>query len=138
MSSMKMKLIEEILNHMDKSQGMDLKGMVDKSKEPLEEALESPEEAALEGDEKPKGLSVEKISILGKPDHKIDEVASNDDAKELEKKGSIGSQINYPGMPKPKSKPTAMNDALGDSDELSEHDEMSDDELKELLNKYMG
>ncbi len=138
MNAMKMKLIEEILSHMDNSQGMDLKGLMDeahKPKEgsPLEEALESPEEGAMEGD-KPKGLSVEKVSILGKPD---DDVASNEKDKTehtFPGGGTLGTRIGYPGSPKPKPMPktTAMADPSG------EHEEMSDDELKELLNKYMG
>jgi hypothetical protein len=120
MNALKLKILNELMDHLGESQGGDLKSLLDESKKP--------KEMEIEGD--PKGLKVESVEIMGKPE---DEVAANE---QKEKGDSLGSLIGYPGEPNPKHplpkplKPTAMNES-GD-------EEMSDDELKELLKQYMG
>jgi hypothetical protein len=95
--------LNEALSHLDDSQAGDLKSMLDDSKKPSmiegsqdEEGSESPSDEAME-DGKPKGLSIEKIDVLGKPG-----VGDSSDSK-------------LPG-----------------------EDEMSDDELNELLKKHLS
>lgn len=116
MNPLKLKLVEELMHHLGGSQGREFKGMLDASKmpkegSPLEEALESPKEEALE-DGKPKGISVEKVSIMGKP------------AKAAHMMG--GDEKMAP--------PAEMTPKDGGQAE----DEMSDDELRELLSKLGG
>ena len=99
MNALKMKLVEELMSHLSSSQGNDLKSLLDKSKAPMEE--EMPEEMM----DKPKGISVEKVSVMGKPkgfDEKADEAIESMD-----------------GEPK--------------EDLMPGETEMSDDELEELL-----
>jgi hypothetical protein len=98
--------LNETLSHLDESQGHDLKSLLEKENmpkmeegSPEEEASESPDEAMSEGD-KPKGLSIEKVEVLGKPKAGMSEDESND---------------KLPG-----------------------EEEMSDDELNELLKKHLS
>lgn len=121
MNPIKMKLLDELLGHLNSSQGKDLKDLIDQMKmkemkeKPMDEAMESPEEQMMEdklGTEmhaKPKGISVEKVSIMGKPkmDSNEKEDMAIDDAPE-----------SMPGK-------------------MSDHEEMSDDELEELLKKLV-
>jgi hypothetical protein len=97
--------LNETLSHLDGSQADDLKSMLDSSKmpegSPEEEASESPMEEMKE-DGKPKGLSIEKVEVLGKPNHGV----GADDSESSEK---------LPG-----------------------EEEMSDDELNELLKKHLS
>lgn len=121
MNGLKVKLLDELMDHLGDSQGGELKSMLDESHKPKE------------------GVKVESVEIMGqKPafDQKVDEaLASND----KEKGDSLGSLIGFPGEPKPKNplpkpmmtKPTAMNEGMVE-------DEMTDDELKELLKRHMG
>lgn len=115
-----LQILSDILKHLDNSQGMGLKSLLDnESKEtPADEASESPDQEALEqklglddkDDEdkspmdsmpgmKPKGLSVEKVSVMGK-DPKLA--------------------------------------AMGGDDSGGDDQEMSDDELEELIKKLTG
>lgn len=121
-SGLKQKILDEIMEHIGSSQGNDLKSLLDKSKmpqdmmegSPKEEAMESPMDEKAEMMGKPKGLSVEKVSIMGKPeDSKMNPLSgkSDDLADEL-------------------TKPDDMS-MKGDDDELS------DDELEELLKKLV-
>lgn len=123
MNPLKIKLLSEMLSHLDGSQGMDLKSMMDQEKNetPMDEAMESPDKLAL-GDKlgldkldkpedpmmgKPKGISIEKLSLMG-------------DKKPMMDGGGVGPQ----GM---------MDDKGMDSKGMD--DEMSDDELEELLKR---
>jgi len=127
MNRLKVKLLDELMDHLSDSQGSDLKGLMDESKNPMENEMGE--------DGKPKGLKIESVEIMGKKPE-IEDVALNDNK---EKGDSLGSLIGYPGEPKPKNplpkpmypKPTAMNEGMGE-------DEMTDDELKELLKRHMG
>src|SRR4051812_21511193 len=99
--------LNETLSHLDDSQADDLKSLLDKSKapelkegSPEEEASESPDEEMAE-DGKPKGLSIEKVEVLGKPKNGLDDAGSDDQ--------------KLPG-----------------------EEEMSDDELNELLKKHLS
>ena len=68
-----LKIIEELLKHISDSEGMDLKNLMSKPEEKPEmenvedvvgkEGMEEPEEDEM----KPKGIAVEKVSIMGKP-----------------------------------------------------------------------
>lgn len=123
MNRLKMKVLDELIDHLSDSQGGELKSAWDESRMP------------------PKGVKVESIEVLGKP--KMEEfddrgghlVADNSG----DKKRTVGEIIGYPGFPKPPkeegmkaslSKPTAMLEEMPEG-------EMSDDEFKELMKKYM-
>lgn len=101
------------MKHMDHSQGMDLKSMMDQERNetPMQEAMESPEQQQMEdklGIEKhnPKGIAIEKVSIIGKKPGEMDE-----------------------------NGPTPENGDVGVEEPESGEREMSDDELKELLSQ---
>lgn len=98
------KLLDELRSHLDMSQGMDLKSMLDQSKMGESQVgVENPDEEALETDEnEPKGVSMEKVSLMGKP--------------------------AIPG-----EKESAMEE--DGMDKLPGEEEMSEDELEELLKK---
>lgn len=77
MNPMKLKILEELLSHMDSSSGMDLKSLLDESKKPaeaspLEESGESPQ-AEMDEEGKPKGIAIEKVSVLGKKPGEMDD-----------------------------------------------------------------
>lgn len=97
MDAMKLQLLEEILEHLSSSQGNDLKSLLDESKKP-------PMEMGMDG--KPKGLEVEKVSVMGRPDMDPDEKMKMD------------------------------MDSSDVSQDPGEED-MTDDELQELLGKYL-
>lgn len=112
----KMQIIDEILDFLQNSQGSELKKalMAHEMKEkPGMEASESPAMQAMEdsmGTEmhgKPGGIAVEKLSVMSKP------------------KGDMMDQV-------------AMDDSgMGAPANAGAEDEMSDDELKELLGKLV-
>ncbi len=111
MNSLKMKLLDELMNHLSGMQGMDLKKLMDSEKD--SGAGVGPEDPmADEMGDKPKGLAIEKVSVMGKP--KMDGM---DDAAE--------EASESPEM-------EAMEQKNGGED-----DEMSDEELKELLAKLV-
>lgn len=140
MHALKVKLLDELIHHMKGREGGGLKSLLDESKKPsassllsegspLEEKMESPAEEAHEDSlglgDKPKGISIEKVSVMGKP--KIPGI-------------SMGKhhRIAAPG-PKDGDIQALMDKKSGGGvgAEPSEGDsEMSDDELKELLSKY--
>lgn len=93
MNSLKLKLAEELLAHLEKSQGSDLKGLLDQERAP-------------------KALEVEKVSVEADPSIPMDD----DDEVEV----AEAPEIEIEG-------------AGGDMEA-----EMSDDELAELLSKYLG
>ena len=67
MNALKLQLLDELLDHLAASQGGDLKSLLmekpgDKPMTPLTDEPESP---GVDGD--PKGISIEKVSMLGKP-----------------------------------------------------------------------
>jgi hypothetical protein len=121
----KIKLLDELMEHLGDSQGNDLKSMLDESKMPAEGEMELGE------DGKPKGLKIESVEIMGKKPE-IDDVAVADAANDPKKK-TLGETIGYPGFEK--KKPTAMLEE-GMSDMLGEK-ELDDEELAELLSKYV-
>jgi hypothetical protein len=96
MNPLKVKLLEGILGHLDESQGMDLKALLEAQKE--KEVPVMPED---------KGIAVEKVSVMAKPEG------------EEEAMGKAG-----------------MDEVEETPPEMSEP-EMSDEELKELLSKYL-
>jgi hypothetical protein len=103
--SMKEKILEEILDHLNGSQGMDLKKIIDESK------MKSSMEDGMKRKEgeygNPKGLEIEKVSILGNPEKGID-ISNN------------GSKI--------------MKDGING---YNEDEEMTDEELEELLRRQL-
>jgi hypothetical protein len=111
MNSLKVKLLDQLMSHLTDSQGRDLKELLDQSKmpmegSPLEEAMDGPKEALLKGD-KPKGISIEKVEVLGKPKDPT--------------QGQFDEKADQ-----------AIQDATSAGEE-----EMSDDELEELLSQYL-
>lgn len=142
MNGLKIKLLDELMEHMRGRQGGGLKGLLDQSKKsmdplggalgegsPLEEKSESPSEEAMEdkmgmGD-KPKGISIEKVSVMGKP--KIPGISMGRHhriAAPGPKDGDLQSMID---------KKTGGGMGVDPSHDGSE---MSDDELKQLMSKY--
>jgi hypothetical protein len=119
MNHLKMKVLQELLGHLDEMQGMKMKSAYEKEKgmgakpfagkESLEE--EMAEHEMLEG-KKPKGIAVEKVEIMAKPKKAamMDEEEAKEDAPEIE------------ATPK------------GEDQE----DELDDEEMAELLAKYLG
>lgn len=136
MNPLKLKLLEELMEHMKSREAGGLKGMLEASKAPpegtsMEEKMESPEEEALEeamgeGDkDKPKGIEIEKVSLMAKP--KIPGI-------------SMGKhRTMFPG-PKDGDLQALIDKKTGkgmDHESPSEEDsEMTDEELKELMSKY--
>jgi hypothetical protein len=121
MDALKMKLIEEILDHLSDSQGGDLKSLLDDSKKA---SMPSMPDEEMEPDGKPKGISIEKVSVMGKKPS-IDEIASGKDGSDMEEK-----------MESPSEKEAEMKDPMMEAKEGDEP-EMSDDELEEMLKSYL-
>lgn len=117
MYSMKEKLLNEILEHLSKSQGMDLKGLMDEERMPKKNPLASGEDMAMEDDMmpdgKPKGISVEKVSLMAKP-------------KDPMMKDPMEATSDE-----------SMDDAMK-AEAMPGEEEMSDDELEELLRKALS
>lgn len=64
LNPMKMKLLDELLEYLSDSQGNDLKSLAaPKAPDPLE----SPDPLEKLGEHPPKGVAIEKISVMGKP-----------------------------------------------------------------------
>ncbi len=107
---MNIKLLEEAISHLSNSQANELKELLDRSRAPMEDAMDAsklmPGEEEL-GEGKPKGISVEKVSILGKK-------PSMDDKVEEAMKPEMDAKM-VPG-----------------------EEEMTDDELDELLKKSLS
>lgn len=124
-SSLKEKILEEIMGHLDMSSGEDLKALIQKSKAEKEvpevEGMEDQEQAPLAKFGKPKGIEIEKLSVLGKPKMNKSNPLSGKGDQMDELAEDLGGKSKM---------------ALGEgSDEMSP--EMSDDELKELISKYL-
>lgn len=88
MNPLKLKLLEELLEHISGSQGNDLKSLLDESKKPQVEEEVSDSSDPLS--EVPKGLSGEKVEVLEKPEGESkgpslpsDQDMSEDELKEL-------------------------------------------------------
>lgn len=118
----KMKLVQELLDHLDSSQGSDLKDLVSQMKQKALNPV-SPDDSM---DGKPKGIQIESVKLIGK------------------KPGMSGMDDNDPstdaGSDDSSSMPVkdALDEASGlDSGSSGDHDEMSDDELEELLKKLV-
>jgi hypothetical protein len=112
MNSMKLKLLEEILGHLSDSQANDLKSLLDESKNPPIDPLKkmAPEkEGDMDDKGKPKGISIEKVELMGKPRAQLDDLGDRDD----------------------------MEDDLKD-DLPTNEDDMTDDELRELIERHLG
>jgi hypothetical protein len=76
------KRLEEILPKLENIQGQTLKSRLDSLKPPIDE--ESEEEPKVLG--KPKGIAIEKVSILGKPKTVDEEVDDEIDKQDIGKK----------------------------------------------------
>lgn len=77
MNPYRLKALEGLLDYLSGLQGGDLKSLMDGSQkpmegDPIEESMESPKDEMMEDkmgmDGKPKGIAVEKVSLLGKPE----------------------------------------------------------------------
>jgi hypothetical protein len=114
MNAMKLKILNELIDHLSASQGGDLKSMLDESKKPNPLASgDGDDEEGLKdkfgNPIKPKGIAIEKISVMGKPKPDISDIVNK----------------KAPGM--------FPEEPEGADDEK----EMNDDELKELIAKYL-
>jgi len=100
MNPYRLKALEGLLDYLSGMQGSDLKSMLDQpeqSETPEMEASESPEMEAIEKEgpmdgmfDKGKGISVEKVSVMGKPEG--DQAMAEQDAPEMDvAKGSDAS-----------------------------------------------
>ncbi len=148
---LKRQLIEELLEHLDKSQGSDLDEMMNRPSKPGTGTM------AREGssdDEAPMGVEIKKVSILGKDgkeeplpmsgalDSK-EEPESDEDSKLKEELG-LGAGVSPGKMPHGEDLPGAMIADHGTPPGMStgggsggHEEDMSDEELKELLSKYL-
>jgi hypothetical protein len=104
----KKQLVEELLAHLDESQGGDLAGLVEGAK--------------------PKAVSIEKIDVM--PKHPMD--TKVDDAIDHIGKSPLSGDESAEDPAEEASESPAM-EASEDSGE-----QMSDEELKELLQKYLA
>lgn len=109
----KRKLVEELLSHIDTSEGGDLKKLIEQAKAPKD----------VEAFGKPKGVSVENVEVIG-PEKEEEEAVS----EEMPLEGQPGHEEAE--SPKMKAAEAALHKA--DDEELSE------DELQELLKHYLG
>lgn len=67
MNPMKMKILDDLLEYLAMKQGSDLKGLMDEENKP-------PEMEMMEGE--PKGIEIEKVSVMGKEPGDYDEKAN--------------------------------------------------------------
>ena len=122
MNPLRLKILDQILSHMDSSQGGELKRLLEEKKNPLatspdkssDTLPELPDELK-DLKEKPKGIQVEKVSVIAKPknsavDDKVDDAIAESEAEK---------------------------DPLKKSKLLPGEEEMTDDELEELVGKYL-
>lgn len=80
--------LQELESHLSDSQGMDLKSRLDNIKNPMKGNPLSLKEEELMEDGKPKGIAIEKVSVLSKPksfDDKVEEAISGQVDKSSEK-----------------------------------------------------
>jgi hypothetical protein len=101
--------LEELKTHLDESQGYGLKERLDKLKNPISDPKSEGLPEELSGD-KPKGIAIEKVSVLAKPKQGFDDKVNE----------AIESQDEKPSS---------------DSDLLPGEEEMTDEELEELLKR---
>lgn len=113
-ADLKKRILDEILKHLGQSQGEELRELLEEARKPKDPMPESnpPEESS---EEKPQGISIEKVEVL-KPKENFDDKA-NDAIREISKRPGSQSEPSEALMP-------------GES-------EMSEDELEELLSKYL-
>lgn len=120
----KRQLIEELLSHLDHSQGMDLGKMIDASKN-------SPtEDMGMDG--KPKALSIEKIEVMkpkGEHDSKVDDAISS-----LSKGGSPEGSPEEEALESPEEEAKEPEEPGEEND----HEKLTDEELAELLKQYIS
>src|SRR6478672_11737753 len=129
-NKMKMRVIEELLNHLSDSRAGDLKSLMDKQKS-AGVGIEP------EGDEDPKGLKIESVEVMGKPlGEDMDELAENDMSKsptiDPEKAKQMQKGATESGFQPDKWKKN-LKEGLGlsqnDPSLMKDEDEMDDDEL---------
>lgn len=114
MDDRKKQLIEDLISHLEGSQSDDLMGLINKSKPPgMDDAM--PPDA--------KGISVKKIDVIGKPE------GGDYDSKVNDAISGIGKE----GSPEEEASESPMEEAK----EPGEGDEMTDDELAQLLKEYL-
>jgi hypothetical protein len=117
MNDLKVKLLEELMNHLGSSQGGELKSLLDQSRAPE--------------DKDPNGVKVESVEIMGdKP--KFDQQADDAIGDVAEKKKTLGETIGYPGFPKDKK---GLQEGAPDDVAMSNEGDMTDEELEELLRR---
>src|SRR5690242_16432678 len=102
-------LLDEVMQYMDHKKGQGLKELLEQAKM----AKASPEMPGM--GEKPKGLSIEKVSIMGK---------------------KPGMEGMHPHDAKVEEALDEMKKPM-DMENKPDGDDMSDDELKELISKYL-
>lgn len=114
--------LDELTSHLNDSQGNDLKSRLDALRKPKMVEDDIPD------DLKPKGIEIKKVSVLGKPenyDDKVDEAIRGEDDAENPLLAQATDSERKP-------------DELGKGSLTgSDEDEMTDDELDELVAKYL-
>jgi hypothetical protein len=116
MNALKQKILDELMEHLSNAQGGELKSLLDESKKP---------EMGIEGmpGEKPKGLKIESVEVMGKPKMGADD--------------KIKQAIEDASSPK-KEDPMSMGDEGSEASKMPGEEEMSDEELQELIKKYLS
>lgn len=113
------KSLEDIRDHLSASQGHDLKSLLDSSRKPADSPISDLMKPKDEMDDselgaKPKGIAIEKVSLLAKPKQGYDDKVNE----------AIAEQSRKPG------------DDMDLSKKLPGEEEMTDDELEELLKRF--
>lgn len=113
-NAIKAKLFDEVMEHLSNSQGSDLKSAFDKMNMPKEEGMEDGGMDMMPKD----GMAIEKVKVGMSPM----------DKESMESKAPLGKgQAGTGAEPKGMDEMGAVDDG----------DEMDDDEIKEMLSKYM-
>lgn len=120
---------DEIMGHIGQSQGNDLKSL-------LEQALMEKQKKDMPMDQSPMGSDMDDKMPMDKPKGiAIEKISVSKDPMSMDKANPLGGGMKG-------SSSMGMDDSKGDmpdmDDKMSGDDEMSNDELKELLSKYLS
>jgi hypothetical protein len=123
MNHLKMKVLDQLLEHLDDSQGMDLRDALEKTREP-------------------KGLKVESVEIMGDKPEIVDVADNGDQGPSLdpEKVKQFQKGFNESGGWQPERWKKNLKEGLGitSQNEMEPSMDMGDDELEELMSRFQG
>lgn len=117
----KRQLVEDLLAHLEGSQGKELGDMIEAKKNPLGDSMD-----------KPKGLSIEKVEVMKPKEEGEDGTDFNDQANEAIKGIGAGPEEGSP------EEEAGESPALESAEDKGDDEKLSDEELAELLKHYLG